>query len=96
MVRERLAVFHVPPPKVVGTLNVVPSVDTSTLLMLVAPPVGVAVKERLSVAALVKPPTVGRVGVLLLKLSVGALVDRVRLKLLDSVLFPAMSVAVAV
>jgi hypothetical protein len=71
-------------------------VDTSTLLMLVALPVGVAVKERLSVLALVRPPAVGKVGVLLAKLSVGALVDRVRLKLLDSVLFPAMSVAVAV
>ncbi len=70
--------------------------DTSTLLMLVALPVGVAVKERLSVLALVRPPAVGKVGVLLAKLSVGALVDRVRLKLLDSVLFPAMSVAVAV
>jgi hypothetical protein len=64
--------------------------------MLVALPVGVAVKPRFRVVALVKPPAVGRVGVLLLKLSVGALVDRVRLKLLDSVLFPAMSVAVAV
>jgi hypothetical protein len=71
-------------------------VETSTLLMLVAPPVGVALKERLSVLALVRPPAVGRVGVLLANISVGALVDRVRLKLLDSVLFPAMSVAVAV
>jgi hypothetical protein len=33
---------------------------------------------------------------LLLKLNVGALVDRVRLKLVDVVVFPAMSVAVAV
>jgi hypothetical protein len=64
--------------------------------MLVAPPVGVALKERLSVLALVRPPAVGRVGVLLANISVGALVDRVRLKLLDRVLFPAMSVAVAV
>jgi hypothetical protein len=39
---------------------------------------------------------VGKVGVLLLKLSVGALVDRVKLKLLDVVVFPAMSVAMAV
>ena len=70
--------------------------ETSTLLMLVAPPVGVAVKERLSVLALVRPPAVGKVGVLLLKLSVGALVDRVKLKLVDVMVFPAMSVAVAV
>jgi hypothetical protein len=64
--------------------------------MLLAPPVGMAVKLRLRVAALVRPPAVGRVGVLLLKLSVGALVDRVRLKLVDVVVFPAMSVAMAV
>jgi hypothetical protein len=55
-----------------------------------------AVKLRSRVAALVRPPAVGKVGVLLLKLSVGALVDRVRLKLVDRVVFPAMSVAVAV
>jgi hypothetical protein len=39
---------------------------------------------------------VGKVGVLLLKLSVGALVERVKLKLVDVVVFPAMSVAMAV
>jgi hypothetical protein len=64
--------------------------------MLVAPPVGVAVKERLSVLALVRPPAVGRLGVLVLRERVGTLVERVKLKLLDVVVFPAMSVAVAV
>ena len=70
--------------------------ETSTLLMLLAPPVGMAVKLRSRVAALVRPPAVGKVGVLLLKLSVGALVERVKLKLVDVVVFPAMSVAMAV
>ena len=74
----------------------VPSVETATLVMLVAPPVGVAVKERLRVVALVRPPVVGRVGVLVLKERVGTLVERVKLKPVDVVLFPAASVAVAV
>jgi hypothetical protein len=39
---------------------------------------------------------VGKLGMLVLKERVGALVDRVKLKLVDVVVFPAASVAVAV
>jgi hypothetical protein len=39
---------------------------------------------------------VGKLGVLLLRMRVGAVVERVKLKDVDVVEFPAMSVAVAV
>ncbi len=70
--------------------------ETSTLVMLVALPVAVAVRERLRVVALLRPAAVGRLGVLLLRMRVGRLVDRVKLKDVEVLVFPAMSVAVAV